>query len=389
MVCVQLVGALLAGAVVNSPNPSAAIIVASLFFVQSAIVVTLLWRRRSPEQPRLCVLDVSITCIVLLTQPIYANPATSSSTWDAWGYGVSNPTIVLAALAFSQLRHSVLASLFVMSSYMISLLPNALDQGVGATVIVNGIGYVFNVLVCRVVWVFLLRLARSADSARVQAARTARREEQIRAAGARELEAARQDAARAHDRVRYQFMLHDTTGLMENVRRDLERHSLNNGDLASTVARIRALTLQFRALLDGEELGADVSTLGGRLTIVGASFADLNLVTNVAVVEQLLLPARDLDLIEDSVRTLLGNVRLHAKATETVLHATSDESTWSITVRDNGQGWDTSRPMGWGLRRQVVEAMATLGACVDIYSSPEGSAVSIVGPLTIVGGDRL
>lgn len=380
---VQLAGALLGGSLSHARNPIIAGLLASLFLIQSVVVVAVLWRRRSPVQPGLCLLDVIITAVVLLGQISYAPPETSYSTWDAWGYGVSNPTVLFAAMAFPKVGQAIIAAFVITAAYVVSIGPPAIQQGHPTTVFTNASGYLFNTLVCRFVWSYLVRLAREADAARGLAAEAARREERSKASTEQEVLAARADAVRAHDKVRYQFMLHDTTGLMETMRREIERHKIDDPAVLDSLARIRALTLQFRALLDGEDSDADTSALGGRLRALGLPFGDLNLVTNVDTVDDLKLPGQQLDLIESAVRTLLNNVRRHARATQTVLHATTFEGQWEISVRDDGQGWDTSQPLGWGLKEQVIGAMARIGAEVAIESGPEGTAVQIRGPLNV------
>ena len=326
-------------------------------------------------------MDVVVTCLVLLGQMAYAPPETSYSTWDAWGYGVSTPTVLLAAMAYPRVEQALLAAAVITAAYVSAIGPPAIAQGHPTTVFTNASGYLFNTLICRFVWGFLVRLAREADAARVAAAEAATREERVSAMADRDVQIARHAMARAHDKVRYQFMLHDTTGLMETMRRDLEHHHISDPGLLESLARVRALTLQFRALLDGEDADADTTTLGGRLRTVAAQFGDLDLVTNVDTVEELVPPGPNLDLIESAVRTLLGNVRRHAMASQTVLHATVLDHEWEITVRDDGKGWDTSQPMGWGLREQVFSAMNRIDARVFIESSSEGTVVSIAGPL--------
>ena len=92
------------------------------------------------------------------------------------------------------------------------------------------------------------------------------------------------------------------------------------------------------------------------------------------------LPPEAVYRIREAVRSALQNVRLHAQASEVVVYATADRSSWLVSVHDDGRGFDTAGPRSLGLNQVVVAAMEEIGAHVSIESTPgQGTLIEISG----------
>ena len=62
------------------------------------------------------------------------------------------------------------------------------------------------------------------------------------------------------------------------------------------------------------------------------------------------------------------------------MYATADQSSWLVSVHDDGQGFDTTGPRGVGLNQVVIGALEGIGAQVTIDSAPgEGTLIEIKG----------
>jgi nitrate/nitrite-specific signal transduction histidine kinase len=107
------------------------------------------------------------------------------------------------------------------------------------------------------------------------------------------------------------------------------------------------------------------------VTAVGAEFDDLPITVVADLAQDVALPRGLADDLAAALRSLLLNVRQHARAGRVVLHAAEDEdgTGWEVTLHDDGIGFDTSATtFGVGLREVVVEQLARSGVDVQINS---------------------
>lgn len=87
--------------------------------------------------------------------------------------------------------------------------------------------------------------------------------------------------------------------------------------------------------------------------------------------------------LERALTSLLLNVRLHAAAGSTVVHADVDERVWTVTVHDDGLGFDVAHTdLGVGLQYVVIAALAEHGIRTAISSTQGlGTTVTLMGSL--------
>src|SRR5664280_2592513 len=153
-----------------------------------------------------------------------------------------------------------------------------------------------------------------------------------------------------------------------------------DGDQPLRQARLAeavASAIEIESIVRGTDPAS--SNLAADLQQLRNQFVDLPMIMNVedAGVN---LPPEAVYRIREAVRSALQNVRLHAQASEVVVYATADRSSWLVSVHDDGRGFDTAGPRSLGLNQVVVAAMEEIGAHVSIESTPgQGTLIEISG----------
>ncbi|MGW5240940.1 hypothetical protein ACWEOW_18560 [Monashia sp. NPDC004114] len=189
-------------------------------------------------------------------------------------------------------------------------------------------------------------------------------------------------ATRALELQRYQLTVHDATSILRllsdegtpaevlpGLRRQADRES----------KRLRHyLTGQ---LVVGHDDVDDRSTVGGMIATALEGFDDLPLELAVDLGGAVVLDPEVRAATRSAVATALHNVRLHANATQVVIHADTDGSSWEIVIADDGVGFDrASSALGFGLKTQVREALSAVGVSAAVHSAPgRGTSVVIAG----------
>ena len=134
---------------------------------------------------------------------------------------------------------------------------------------------------------------------------------------------------------------------------------------------------EIEAIVRGTEPAS--TNLAADLLRLREQFADLPLIMNVDDVG-VDLPAAAVYRIREAARSALQNVRLHAHAKEVVVYATADNTSWLVSVHDDGRGFDPSTRRGVGLGELIVAALEEIGARVRIQSAPgQGTLVEMTG----------
>lgn len=145
---------------------------------------------------------------------------------------------------------------------------------------------------------------------------------------------------------------------------------------------------QIRAFLAREDVPAAPGTvtgnlvsLAGVLRAVAEEFSDLALTVNVDLAAGIRVSGATGHALASGVRTLLHNVRRHARAGAVTVHADRlADGCWEVTVQDDGVGFDPDAVSGFGLRVQAGSALHEAGMGVVVDSAPgEGTKVTITG----------
>ena len=154
---------------------------------------------------------------------------------------------------------------------------------------------------------------------------------------------------------------------------DDPRHQERRARLAEAVASVH----EIEAIVRGTEPAS--SNLSAELLRLREQFTDLPLVMNIDDINAD-LPPQAAYRIREAVRSALQNVRLYAHATEVVVYASLDDTSWVVSVHDDGVGFEPGTRRGVGLGEVVVKALEEIGARVEVKSSiGAGTLVELSG----------
>lgn len=329
--------------------------VAAIFvvFVSSAVLVTcLMLARRRGCAPYVAATEALVSMGLLFLVPSSLAPTAIVGTWENWAPAFALNSAVAVCILLPWRMGAVVSGLIAVF-YLIS---GAADPSASSgSLLANALTYLGLGFASIGFSTWLRRVAAAADDAKAQAV----------------------EATRSLERERYRVSVHDATTILRQL-----------ADPAVPDPVIRALRKQaldeshrLRALLEeGRTLTLEAHTLGDVLDRALLGFEDLPLVRNSDLGDCATLPEPLIEPLTLAVRTLLHNVRTHAKARQVYVHATADEDSWEVEVRDDGQGFDPTTPLGFGLSHQVINQLERRGARVLIDTSPnEGTSVTVGG----------
>lgn len=176
------------------------------------------------------------------------------------------------------------------------------------------------------------------------------------------------EAAKAEEERRARLAIHNGTAMMRLL---VETDTADGNGALRSQAEVELNRM--RAYLSGQTppTVSEATNLAAVVTAVGAEFDDLPITVVADLAQDVALPRGLADDLAAALRSLLLNVRQHARAGRVVLHAAEDEdgTGWEVTLHDDGIGFDTSATtFGVGLREVVVEQLARSGVDVEINS---------------------
>ncbi len=110
-----------------------------------------------------------------------------------------------------------------------------------------------------------------------------------------------------------------------------------------------------------------------------AGFEDLPVELLIDLGEHARLVDAQATAVEAAVRAAMQNVRLRAHADEVVVHASTGDGGWELTIRDDGVGYDPgATTVGFGVRHQVVQGLADAGLKCEVSSQFGGGTCVVV-----------
>lgn len=335
-----------------SPNAGAAA-ASWLVAVGAALTVTVVVVRRGDALgPVGTSADVGIAVTLLLLGPLTVPVEDRIGTWVGFqpGYALS---VLIACCA---VRNKPVWAVGV-AAIIVSLVwfdAAALDDGSTVTVFGNVLTYLILAVIARVTLAYLRRLAQDADTSRVRAAELARREEERRA------------QIVLHNGVTVMSLLADPT-IEPAVRTQLEEQARQEAHRLRTYLRGTPRTA-------GER-----SDLAGLVIQVAALFPELPIELALDLGGDVELSSTQAEPVRQALVSILLNVRLHAAAHQVVVHLDRDERRWTLSVHDDGRGFDVdTTPTGVGTRELVVGELGRCGIKTSIRSQPgEGTTVTL------------
>lgn len=199
------------------------------------------------------------------------------------------------------------------------------------------------------------------------------------------------DAGIASERERLAREIHDTiaqdlTALVMLTERS--RTTLASGDTAGALSQLemveesaRSALAETRALVAATAPVGLASGIHEALDRLAERFSRETGVTVGVEVGDLGALDRDTEVVLLRVaQEGLANVRKHAKAQSAVVELDGREGTVSLTVRDDGAGFDPSATTrGYGLTG-MRDRLALVGGSLDVASSPTGTALTATLP---------
>lgn len=215
------------------------------------------------------------------------------------------------------------------------------------TLIGNVLTLVVLPTITRLAFRYTTRIADLADESAARVAEFARREEERRA----------------------QAAMHNGAAVMALLARDdLDR--LDAGARQALRVQARTETERMRRYLTGDQLvRADRRALAAVAEGAAAGFPDLriDLITDLGA--HVLVSPEQAEAVSAALTSILLNVRLHAGAQRVVLHLDEEDGSWTLTLHDDGVGFDVATVReGVGLREVVRAELARQQIAVAIDS---------------------
>jgi len=351
-VVMVLAGTAIISLVSPPPGPTATAVLVAVA-VESAVVGHRLNRSGDVRAEQwLAWADLFTGMVVLVVVMVSFPPGSRPSTWYLWVFNIPLSATGFVATTVRPLRRIVMIGLglgLVHSALFMILAWNRRD------LIVATAGDSWEYLgVALSVWLFattIRQLATVADTARDRVAQLERE----------------RNRARVHDVLPYLSPAAraetDTA-----VRTVLERQA-------------RAKYLQLKAYVDGVPLSEDLgSRLQGVLELhprlIPRTELDLELDLDLG------LPEEVLDRLVRAVDTALANAEQNAPGAAVVLTATCDPGSVTVTVRDDGPGFDVAGTLlGYGITRILGTHLDEVGGRGTVRSAPSrGTQVTVVVP---------
>lgn len=309
--------------------------------------------------------DLVVSAGFLLVAPMLAEPGSlSEQPFLAAAYPLSTVLTWAASTALVS-GLAVAGVLFVplaLSRPLNDLPYGDLSAGEIAGVITGGVYYVFGAIT---VGLFARTLERAARDLRL--ANEAALSERERAARSREREAM---ARTLHDSVLQSLALVHRRG------RELASRPQVAGEEVAELVRVasdeeRAL----RALLRREPEDAPEGSLPLRTVLQAAAFGISGLAVTVSTVDPVWIRASGAEEVSAAVRQALDNVVRHARATGVAIFGERDGAEISISVRDDGVGFDFDEEKvtadgKLGITRSMRGRIEQIGGTMRIESAP-------------------
>jgi len=310
-------------------------------------------------------IDLFVSAGFLLVAPLLAEPGSlSEQPFLAAAYPLSS--VLTWAAAAGLVPGLAVAGVFFVPlalSRPLNDLPYAeLSAGEIAGVITMGVYYAFGAVT---IGLFSATLERAARDLRL--ANEAAIGERERAARAREREAM---ARTLHDSVLQSLALVHRRGRQLST-----QPHVAGSEVAELVQVIEEEERALRALLQRQPEDAPEGALPLRTVLQAAAFGVSGIAVTVSTVDPVWVQAGGAEEISAAVRQALDNVVRHARATGATVFGERDGAEISISVRDDGVGFDFDEDKitaegKLGITRSMRERIQQVGGTMRIKTAP-------------------
>jgi signal transduction histidine kinase len=348
----QAAVAVAAGSLSRSDSPPLDAALLGAMAVESLLLGRWLTRRRSMLPfgwP--VVADFGLSVLVLALAPAYIAPAARVDTWIIWAYPVALSTTLLVGTALATLAQALAVSGALSVAYVAAVAVPLFDNPAQRmTTVVNATTFPGFAALAFLVARFMRDLASGADAARKRVA---------------ELE---QDRSRA--------LIHE---LLVYLRLDRFAQA-DNETRTIMIAQAQAKHEQMRSYVDGT---VDPRGLKARIDGVLQLHPGLPVCSQVEVGPDVRMPGDALEQLERALDTALANAEQHAPGANVVLSVRSETDHLSVTVRDDGPGFNAASTLaGFGISEVLGRQLAGVGGTGVVESRPgTGTVVRIMVPL--------
>jgi hypothetical protein len=295
--------------------------------------------------------DVLVGVAVLLLAPAF-QPDGQGQQWTDWPLSVTFLVAAEACACFSRGRAaaSTLALMAAAGSWLLHDGPNGATRHMVVAALIAYTGFAGGTYVFLS---YLRRLGALAD--------------------------ARGETIRHLEEEKTRRVLHTPYRLLNDLAAMLRaEHGRDDADPVrrARLAEAVASAMEIEAIVRGTERPS--GRLVDALAKLQDQFVDLPLIMNVDDAPE--IPPEAVYRVREAVRSALQNVRLYAGAREVVVYAGRDADGWTVSIHDDGCGFDPSGPRHTGLNDLVVRALEQIGVQVGIESAPgRGTLVEMKG----------
>lgn len=345
-----------------SPRPVGYLLCWAVAVGCSVVVSVTAAVRGRPPGTGAALADMLLAAALLAAGVWVVLPEHRIGTWVSFQTGYALSVVLTAAVTRS--RVPVLVGLPAVLTAYVAQLVGVSEGALLTTAAGNILTFLVYTALLRLIPGFLRRIGREADAARAQAAELARREEQRRA----------------------QVVMHNGAAVL----RLLTEPDLPAEVRSALVDQGLAELHQMRAYLhppssdDADGAAAGTVQLVDLLERACARFTDLRIERNTGLGADVVVAEDDAQAVARAVDSALLNVREHADADLVVLHLERTGGTWTLTIHDDGAGFDPDVvTFGVGLREVVTGELGRRGFAVVVDSAPgEGTTVSVSGSVS-------
>lgn len=319
----------------------------SVVMVVESVLVVGYMLRRGRYVSWAAVVDIGLVVSLVIVQPFSVRLEDMVGTWVGWAYAAAFAAVIPAAIGVRQWR-IVLGGAGVMAAgYLVGTLSHPISENFRVTAITNALSILGMSVAGHLGGGFVRSMGQEAD----------------------------------RYRERERTLLHNSAPVLHLLSQEITDPRLRESAMGAAARGAQ----QIRAVLS-DRVPVPIRSPHGQQYLRGVvdgvcqEFTDLPLTANLELLGSVVVAPEVTGALAEGIRTLLWNIRRHAHATAVTVHGDADDlGGWTVTVSDNGAGFDPATTRnGWGLQVQAGSALSRVGVLVRVDSAPgEGTRVQL------------